>query len=148
MENKWHKKVREKTIDYLEKEGYEYRSSHVKTGILPLYYREVSRSTMTSDVDIIALEHNKIKYIIEIQSSTRPKDIIGIIGAINISTIHAYEKIIYPLKDIVLYIITKPIIKGSKRKEQTKMIKERFQLTNGCLNDYKICTENEFQIIQ
>jgi|TARA_B100000315_G_scaffold167978_1_gene156492 hypothetical protein len=140
MENKWHKEARKKVIKYLKKEGFEVRTSHEGTGELPLYYQTVSRPTMTSDVDIIALKDNQVHYIIEIQNKTRPKDIIGIIGAINISTIYSDKITHYPLKDIILYIVTKPPKRGSTQKDKFNMIKKAFKLSNGCLKDFIIST--------
>lgn len=151
MESSWHKKVRENIKNNLEVEGYIVKNSHQKEkGKLPLFYKTDKQSIFTSDVDIIAFKDNQVKYIIEIQSTTRPKDIIGIIGTINLSTIFSYSnkknKIDYNLKDIILYIVTKPLIKGSKKQEQFNMIKEEFELNKGCLSYFKICTENDFQI--
>ena len=123
------------------------RTSHERSGKVPLYCEKKSFSTFTSDVDILVIKEGKVRYIIEIQDSIRPKDIIGIGGAINISTIYADRKETYRLKDVILFIITKQHRKGSKKEEQMRLIEERFKLTAGCLKGFTICTETEFEEI-
>lgn len=145
MESKWHSNVRNKVVDYLEEKGFDVRTSHKGTGRVPLYCDKVSRSSYTSDVDILVIKNGQVKYIIEIQDRIRPKDIIGIIGAINISTIYANEENTYPMKDITLFIVTKMQKKSSKKEDQARMIEERFYIIDGCLKKFVICTETDFR---
>ena len=143
MESKWHNRLRARIVDYLKERGFVVRTSHERTGKVPLYYDKPSRSTFTSDVDILTIKDGDVKHIIEVQDSIRPKDLIGIIGAINISTIYKSTK--YPLKDVILFIVTKQYIKGSKKADQIAVILERSKCIGGCLKDTIICTETDFR---
>ena len=146
-ESAWHNKTRLDIVEFYNNKGYYVDTSHGE-GAVPLYFEKVSRATYLADVDILVMYQERVKYIIEIQDKIRPKDIIGIIGAINISTIYSpntAERIEYPLKNVVLFIVYKSQKEGSKKDLQMKIIRDNLKFKKGCLEKFVLCTDMEFK---
>lgn len=154
MEKKeWHETVMRKVTEKLEKYGDTVWRDHKGENYerLPLYFRTGQRrDNRLAWVDIVVMKDGKVEGIIEVQKTTRPKDIIGIIGAINMATIHSptpknkEERKEYTLKKIKLVVIVPDYKEKSSKKEQMEQIAENINLERGCIEKLKICQYKEF----
>jgi len=151
-EGDWHRGVREGIIEFLEKQGHNPMYSHSKQGDIPLYRVEnpgerIGSRNKLSDVDIIITEDDGVKYLIEIEKSTRPKHIMGVISATNSINRCKVGEDIFKVKNSMLFIVVKEPKEKSGKPEQLELIKRaiRNNIKKGSISDFIICTENEFQ---
>lgn len=136
VEGEWHNSVREKLKERYHNEGFEVISSHDDKKLL-LFVDELKSKNCLSDVDMVLMKDGNIIKLVEIQQSLRPKEIVGIIAATNLTNKCSIAGDIYPLKDVILTIVLKKQKEESKKSQQMDLIKERLKLGEGCLKWFK-----------
>jgi len=151
----WHENTLREVVAYLKNnlsDEYKVMRSHThpKLQIFSCENDEkIGSNNRIADVDIIAVKNEEVKYIVEVQQKGKsPKDIVGIISAINIATqCSPYKKIgrrnIYPMKNIKLIIVTTNN-KSQKKREQIELIKKKLLVEGGCIKKYKILEYGDF----
>lgn len=139
-----HKRMREKTIETLEKKGFKYYHHEVGVRNIRLYRDYKNLEDWFKEIEIIACKDKKT-IIIEIEMNPTPQHLIGTIGSINISNCYKIkEGDLKPLNDISLFIIIPEMSESTK--EQIKTIKTYFKswIGEGSLKDFEIVTIDEF----
>ena len=136
-QNNWRKDIK----GILKDKEFEYSD---QTWV-PLYWDDANLKNRFKKSNIIAWK-NKVTIIIEIEKDTSPKNLIGIIGSVNISNCYKIkEGDLKPLNDISLFIIIPEMSESTK--EQIKTIKTYFKswIGEGSLKDFEIVTIDEFE---
>ena len=150
-EGEVHKRIRLRILKIIEERGYKCFSGHGANQDLSLFSDRKSNETHFSDADILVLNGNdKIISIIEIKDKdVQPKEIIGIIGSTSIcNRFIDKNNVEYPFNNPTLYIVIKDEIlnkRGSKKRLQINLIKEKLSIDLKAISKYKICSENEFE---
>ena len=149
-EQDWHEAARLKLVGLLGKDYDRVECSHGEHSNLGLFRGRVISVNHLSDADIIALSpRNRIRRIIEIESSINPKKVIGIIVATHLCTTchrvepkiqRGYERYRLREREIVLEIRYRRLERGSntslKLKRLKKPLKEMIKTSKGCLVDF------------
>ena len=65
VESAWHNKTRLDIVEFYNNKGYYVDTSHGE-GAVPLYFEKVSKATYLADVDMLVMDQERVKYIIEI----------------------------------------------------------------------------------
>ena len=144
IDQKWHKKTREKFVAELKKLKLNVYSSHGEYSKLELFREEVRRQNCLSDADIVVFdsENKKIKQIIEIETDINPKKIIGIVLATHFCDYCRIKKKDYPLENISLRIILRKAKEKSKKALKLDVIKKPLEniieTTKGCLSKFEL----------
>ena len=152
-EGEVHKGVRLRISNIIEERDYKCFSGHGGYQKLSLFSNRKSNETHFSDADILVLdENNKIISIIEIKDEdVRPKEIIGIIGSTSIcNKFIDKNNVEYQFNNPSLYIVIKDEIlnkRGSKKRLQMDLIKEKLSIDLKAISKYKICSESEFEVV-
>ncbi len=136
VEGDWHEKTRNELIEKYSKEGYKVASSHSGDKIF-LFKDSLKRENCLSDVDLVLLKDNKVVTLIEIQQSLRPKELIGIISATNLTNKCQIDNNEYLLSDVSLIIVVNKQKEKSRKQYQLDVIKNNLNLQDGCLKSFE-----------
>jgi len=150
----WHENTLKEVVDYLKNnlsDEYKVMRSHThpKLQIFSCENDEkIGSNNRMADVDIIAVKDNKVEYVVEVQKDgNRPKDIIGIIGAINLATFcspykRKGERYKYVMSDVKFILIV--TYKSKWKREQMNLINKKLLVEGGCIKKYKILEYGDF----
>ena len=143
-----HRRMMERAIEILRKKGFRYHTAHEKEGSNIALFRDVMKAgAHFKDVDIVGWA-DKETLITEIETTTRPEHLMGVITSINISNFYKIgEKgSLKSLEDVMLYVII-PAQKTKEKRQQAANIKKylKLYLKEGSLKDFKIVTIEEFE---
>ena len=143
-----HRRMMERAIEILRRRGFQYHSAHEKGGSDIALFRDVMDSSAHfKDVDVVAWKGEKT-FVVEIETSTRPAHLIGVIASINVSNLYKIgEKgSLKSLEGVILYVII-PDQKTKEKRQQIGNIEKSLELylKEGSLKDFKIVTIEEFE---
>ena len=143
-----HRRIREKAIEILKRKGFGYHTAHEKgAGSIALFRDVMNLGAHFKDVDIVSWTDNKT-LVIEIEITTRPEHLMGVIASINVSNLYKIgEKgSLKSLEGVILYVII-PDQKTKEKRQQIGNIEKSLELylKEGSLKDFKIVTIEEFE---
>ena len=127
-----HKEIRESVIDFI-KQSYpqiELYVSHKSKGDIALYISDTNEKEIEiSQPDIVCLKNEKAFLIIEIELTSTPKHLLGVIFANALSKKGKYQGKCFPVDNLPLFLIVdfKDRLKdGSIKIPQIKALENQF----------------------
>lgn len=106
LDKGYHKEIREDVISFLETliDKRDILSSHTIEGDIHFYHSN-EKNIELAQPDIICLKDRKIRVVVEVELSSRPKHLFGVASSINSSDYGSFKRKKFDFDSPILFII-------------------------------------------
>jgi hypothetical protein len=145
-ENNKYSEIKEKCIKILRSLGYTVDTSHEEKGNVRIYREYNGEKIALADVDIVGIKKGAIQLIVEIEEDDTPKTVLGDVAVVDMANVclarmPGSDRKMVPLTGVVLFIVTP----ASKERATIEMLRDSYDFMSGCLRDFIVTTEDEFE---